>query len=263
VDISVVSLTWNSAKYVDRFLESLTGALEVGGFDYEVFVIDNGSADGTSDTLKRWAARNPRIKPILLSKNTGTTFSRNIGILSSTGRYIAIMDSDMEVPPDAFIKWVKGFEEIPSDKVGIVAPKLLYPDGSLQISARRFPTIASKVARLFDIRWLIERADVWSGVNEGKIVPVPYAISAAWLVNRNAVRDIGLLDERIFYAPEDAEYCTRMWSKGWEVWYYPKAEIIHHTQRITKKKPLSLMGLKHIIGLLYYWIKAANYFIGW
>lgn len=255
MDVSVITLTWNSEKYVEKFLETLFEDLKASRLSYELFVIDNGSVDSTLDILRSWRKEENGLYIIPLTKNTGTTFSRNIGLRASQGRYIAILDSDMEIPRVTFAKWIKAFDNIPSDRVGIVAPKLVYPDGTLQISARRFPTMASKIARLFDIKLLQKKVDIWPGVAEGKIVPVPYAISAAWLIKREAFEEVGYLDENIFYAPEDAEYCTRMWSKGWEVWYYPDPYIIHHTQRITKKKPFSKMGWRHIEGLLYYWLK--------
>lgn len=68
-----------------------------------------------------------------------------------------------------------------------------------------------------------------------KITTVDYAISAAWFLKRSVFDEVGLLDEKIFYAPEDAEFCARLWRKGYEVWYYPKVTIIHDAQRITKK----------------------------
>jgi len=262
MDVSVITLTWNSEKYISAFIGTLINDLRNTGWEYEIFVIDNGSKDSTLDILHSWELIESNLRVIKMKKNVGTTRSRNIGLRLSSGKYIVILDSDMEIPKGSLEKWIEGFKIIPSKNIGLIAPKLVYPDGTLQISARRFPTIASKFARLFDIEWLQERTDIWPEVIEEKIVPVPYAISAAWIVKREVFEDIGLFDEHIFYAPEDAEFCTRMWSNNWEVWYYPKAQIIHHTQRITKKRPFSKLGIKHIEGLLYYWIKYGIYYGG-
>jgi GT2 family glycosyltransferase len=79
-------------------------------------------------------------------------------------------------------------------------------------------------------------------------------------VPRETFDRAGVLDERIFYAPEDVEFCARCWRHGLKVWYYPAVEIVHNCQRITSKKPLSMLGLSHMKGLVRYWWEYNSFF---
>ncbi|MBO8139984.1 MAG: glycosyltransferase [Thermosipho sp. (in: Bacteria)] len=256
VDVSIISLTWNSERYLESFLASLFADLENSGLKYEILIIDNGSKDKTKDILKSFSNKYPsKLVVIPLGKNMGTTFTRNIGIRMSTGEYIAILDSDTIISKNFFKNILNAFEKIPSKNIGIIHPKLVFPDGTFQESARRFPTLSTKILRLLDIEKLRTKNESIPEVLNNEIIPVDYAISAAWFLKKEIFEKVGLLDEAIFYAPEDAEFCARLWDNGYEVWYYPKVEIIHDAQRLTKKKPFSKLGLSHLNGLIRFWRK--------
>ena len=77
----------------------------------------------------------------------------------------------------------------------------------------------------------------------GKVCKIEYAISACWIFRKELLEKIGYLDETIFYSPEDAEYCARVWLNDLEVWYYPKVKIIHFGQRLSRKKFLNCFFL--------------------
>jgi GT2 family glycosyltransferase len=64
---------------------------------------------------------------------------------------------------------------------------------------------------------------------------------------------VGYLDEKIFYSPEDIDYALRVWLAGYCVLYYPALTVLHHTQQITHKKPLSKTSISHFFGLVYYY----------
>ena len=81
--------------------------------------------------------------------------------------------------------------------------------------------------------------------------PVDYLMSACWLIRPDVLAKTGLLDDEIFYAPEDAEYCIRVWKTGFQVAFCPRATIIHEWQRLSKKKLVSKMNWEHIKGLAY------------
>lgn len=254
-DVTIISLTWNSEKYVKKFLDSLLDDLRTSGLSFEVIIIDNGSTDSTINILREYRSKEPNLIYIPLGKNMGTTFSRNIAIRMATGKYIGILDSDIVIPKGVIQKIINAFHEIPSNRIGIIHPKLIYPDGTFQESARRFPTFWIKIARLLGWEKIRRKLESIEEVLSEKITTVEYAISAAWFLERSVFDKVGLLDEKIFYAPEDAEFCARIWKNGMEVWYYPKVEIIHDAQRITKRRPLSKLGIVHILGLLRFWIK--------
>jgi len=256
--VSGVVLTWNSARYIERCLQSLVADAEKGRLESEIFVVDGGSSDGTWEILSRLAHANPKIKPIQLGKNLGTTASRNIAIRQARGDFLLILDSDAEVRPEALRRLCAALEESP--KAGIAAPRLFYPDGSVQISCKRFPVTLGKIlkfAPVGSLQRLGERTEAYPpeiyAEDFRRVVRVDHCISACWLVRREALEDVGLLDERIFYSPEDVDYCLRMWLAGWEVLYVPSAEVVHHAQRKSHKS--LRIAFVHAQGLIYYFRK--------
>jgi len=256
--ISAVILTWNSARYIERCLRTLIEDAHRADLASEVFVVDGGSTDGTLEILSRLAQETAELQVIELGRNLGTTVSRNIALKRARGNYLLVLDSDTEILPGALKTLWKALEE--NYQAGIASPRLLYSDGSVQPSCKRFPTALIKICKFLPFSWLQrlgEKAELYSPevYSEGfkDVVWVDHCISACWLVKREALETVGLLDEKIFYAPEDVDYCLRMWLAGWEVVYVPTARVIHYTQRRSHK---SLhMAWIHARGLAYYFYK--------
>jgi len=254
--ITAIILTWNSRGHVGRCLDTLERT--AAGMPVEVFVVDNGSTDGTADIV---AARSPATRfaafhLIRLATNRGTTWSRNLAIRQSRGRYLLVLDADAEVLPGAVETLVGEVRD--QARVGIVGPRLLGPDGSTQPGCKRFPTLRTKILKVLpgaQPQGLARDDELYAqALYEGDAVrDVDYCISAAWLVNVAAVREVGLLDEQIFYAPEDVDYCLRMWQQGWRVRYHPGARVIHHTQRASYRSVR--MMLLHAWGLVHHFRK--------
>lgn len=261
--ISAIILTWNSEKHIENCIHTLLADARRSKKELNVFVIDNGSKDRTLKILDQLRKKYFNIHAIKLSKNLGTTSSRNIAIRNSRSKYVFILDSDTEVQPNTLKILVDTIEK--GKRIGIAAPRLLYPDGSVQHSCKRFPTAKIKLLKLLPWKKIKRLADIdelYNPViyskNFSQIVETDHCISAAWMLNSQAIRDVGLLDEKIFYAPEDIDYCLRMWLKGWKVVYNPKATVIHYTQRASYTKPL--IAWRHIKGLIYFFRKY-NYWI--
>lgn len=256
-DLSVISLTMNSEAYIERFLHTLTDDINACNIDTEIIIAENGSCDRTVDIIESYRRQYPFITLIKLDRNFGTTKPRNLGIRRAVGKYVLIIDSDTEIPLGTLEKLVDSFDKIPVDikDIAIVHPRLVYPDLTFQESARRFPTIFTKIFRFLNLSAARSRDESIQAVLQEKITPVDYAASAAWLIPRVIFDVVGLLDERIFYSPEDLEFCIRCWQKGFTVWYYPHATIIHHSQRMTVKHPLSSQGIDHIRNLIKLWLK--------
>lgn len=262
VALSAVTLTWNSERHIERMARSLLADAERAGVATELIVVDNGSCDATLDKLGRLQREDHRLKLIALGDNYGTTVSRNAGIRAARGDLVLIIDSDTEVVPGSLGSLVAARDRLPvaPERLGIVAPRLTYPNGDFQESARRFPTLRTKIYRMLDIESSRRRDESIPDVLAGRATPVDYAISAAWLVPREVFARIGLLDERIFYAPEDVEFCARCWRSGYEVWYDPEVTVIHDCQRVTNKRPLSVLGLSHARGLARLWSEYGMWF---
>jgi len=258
MDLSFIILTWNSERFIEPCLSSIAACLQDAGLNYEVFVVDNGSSDRTSAMLRTYAEQHPGvIKPIYLAENRGTTVSRNLALRKAAGRYLCVIDSDVELSPGLFQPLIEVLGEQPG--IGMVVPRITYPSGRWQKSYDRFPTFADKVKRLLWLR-KIERQEGLAEQNQVQVRPVDYAISAFWLCKREVLENVGFLDEKIFYAPEDVDYCLRLWQAGYTIQYVPTVSVIHHTQEISRGCKFNRAKLSHIAGLLYLFYKHGYFF---
>lgn len=244
--VSAVILSFNSARYLEDCLNALIAALGSHDEADEIFVVENGSSDGSADILRRLEADHPGlVHGIYNAENLGTTVSRNQALRRATGRYVLILDSDATVAPGTLEPLIARLDADPS--IGLLAPKLTYPDGRLQMSTDVFPTLTRKVARFFALKAMEQAA----AEAPSAPVEVDYAISAFWLLPRAAVDKVGLLDEAIFYSPEDVDYCLRIWEAGLRIVYDPTVSAIHDAQELSRGAKLSKFLLRHVGGLFY------------
>ncbi len=260
-DLSYIIITYNDAGRLPRAIASATLAGVGSGLDYEIIVADNGSTDHTPAVLEAFGqVLGKRLVSLPLGRNTGTTFGRNRALEASRGRFLCVMDSDAELLATDLRPVLALLDAFP--EIGILGPAIRMPDGSLYNSVKLLPTLADKLLKLPGIflrRPTINR-DWYPDFPFSGLRTVHSAISCCWLLTRAAWRRIGPLDERIFYAPEDVDYCLRAWENGLAVVYYPYLEVLHHTRQISHRNPLSATALSHLKGLLYYLGKHGYWF---
>jgi len=250
VRLSSVVLSWNSARHIETCVLSLLR--EAAGHSDEVWVVDNGSTDGTVAILERLEREHPTcVNVIYLKSNAGTTVSRNLALRQVRGGYVAIIDSDVIVPEGTLSPLIARLAGDPS--CGLLAPRLVYPNGQLQMSTDVFPTIFRKLSRLFMLRAMERRLD--SDRNPQQLRSVDYAISAFWMMRRDVLTAVGLLDEEIFYSPEDVDYCLRVWKAGYTVMYDPAVHAVHCAQEISRRFRPTRAAASHALGLLYLFYK--------
>lgn len=266
--IHFVILTWNSEKVIGRCLDSLLAFRQIESI---IYIVDNGSTDQTRRVIEEKKKNHDlihNISIIPLEKNIGTTRSRNIALrkiltVAKEGDYICVLDSDTEINENAMMTLICELEKDPRN--GIIGPQMYGATGELQLSARNVPTINEKILNVVSNRNLHKQQKEMQEHNQKKenpTYPVGYLLSACWLMRPSLLEKIGLLDENIFYAPEDAEFCIRVWESGQRVLYCPNAKILHHWQRLSRKKLFSKHNIEHIKGLLYmfgkyrYWLSA-------
>ena len=257
MNFSVVILSFNSNRTLGRCLEQTLNALLEFGSENEVFVVDNGSTDGSVEVIELLAKKHDKVlKPILFDENTGTTFSRNAALKRATGDYIIVLDSDAYLSNDSLKVLVNYLKENPS--AGLVTPRLVFEDGRFQLSFDEFPTLVRKFQRFLFLRKIEARLHKMEKLV--KPIDVDYAISACWMIRRDAFERVGLFDEGIFYSPEDVDYCIRMWSAGYKITYVPSAEIIHDAQELSRGFRLSIFHFSHLKGLFYLFKKHKYFF---
>ncbi len=158
--------------------------------------------------------------------------------------------------PSSLAEMVRFLDAHP--RVAIVGPRLIYPDGSLQYSCRKFPSLPGKLLRQLPLK--VRRTFPLAVEEEMQLLdrstaqPVDYVIGACQLIRMATLGQIGLLDERMFYGPEDVDLCLRAWQHGWEVYYLPSSVVVHDEQRVTRRVP-GTITLKHAAALMYYFWK--------
>lgn len=250
--VSIIILTWNTKDFLTACLDSLKRFKSDIG--YEVIVVDNGSTDNTIEYLEE---NYPYVKSIRNEKNLGTS-ERNKGIMAATGKYIAFIDSDIEfIEENTFDKLISILD---SDiRIGLVSPKLILDNGETQLSCKNFLSVYTPILRRLDFISAIKETELYkkqlmADWDHNAVREVDYTVAAFWVFKKEVVDKIGMLDTNIFYAPEDVDYCIRVWKGGFRVVYVPHAKVKHHYQRITRKI-FSKITWEHIKGLVYYFRK--------
>ena len=249
MDLSFIILTWNSEKYIEKCLSSIVESLESSLLNYEVLIADNGSQDNTITFIKE--QKGTKVRLIELGRNTGTTYPRNLAVKKAKGEYLCIMDSDVEIFPGTIESLILDLKKDRS--VGLVVPKLIYPGGNLQKSTDQFPTALQKAYRYFFLKKIEAKENKKKNLNRPTFVD--YAISALWVTKRSTFMQVGLLDEKIFYSPEDVDFCLRLWKTEYKILFDPRTFATHHTQEISRGFKLNKAFFYHIKGLGYYFMK--------
>jgi N-acetylglucosaminyl-diphospho-decaprenol L-rhamnosyltransferase len=222
-DVSAIIVNWNTHDLLAQCLASLLDT--IGSLDMEVLVVDNASSDGSQAMV---GSRFPDVRLIENKENVGFARANNQAIALSRGRYALMINSDAIATPgaiQAMVDWADA-----ESHAGIVGAQLLNPDGSFQASHTSFPTlwqeflILTGLGRLLRGRWYPSRGPMQ---DRGPQL-VDYVEGACLLVRRQAMEEVGGLDEGYFMYAEEVDWCYAMKQGGWQVWYQPNARIIHY-----------------------------------
>jgi len=224
--IDLVIVNYKSTDFLHTCLSSVYDNLN--GTKVNVHVFDNGSHDHVEmiETIF------PKTSLFRHHCNLGFSGGVNQVLKKTSSPYIVILNPDTIVFEDFFESVIAFMERNPD--VGILGPKVMNPDQSIQASARAFPTFYSAfcgrkslLTRMFPKNGFT-CANLLSNTSDGKTpMEVDWVSGACMVVKRKALDDVGLLDENFFLYWEDVDWCKRMWNKGWKVTYYPQATIQH------------------------------------
>jgi len=236
-DVSIVIVAWNVQQYVVDCLRSIERECTMPGI--EVLVVDNGSSDGTAEAVER---EFPNVRLIRSKTNLGFTKGNNLAIRQSHGRYVCLVNSDVLVLPNCFEELVAFMDARP--EVGMVGPRVLNGDRSLQRSCYPFQSYRGEFLQTLGMDPLFPRASSSPNNNvddgpESEPRPVQVLKGCFVMVRREAMDDVGLMDESLFFYGDDFDWCKRFWAKGWKVMYYPHAETIHYHAGSTERAPIN------------------------
>jgi N-acetylglucosaminyl-diphospho-decaprenol L-rhamnosyltransferase len=237
VDLSIVIVNWNVQKLLRRCLLSLsrgeapvapTPAAAQPELAYEVIVVDCASSDGSAEMVR---SEFPWVRLIASDENLGYARGNNLGLAEATGHYLLILNPDTQIVDDALATMTRYLDAHPA--VGALGPQLRFPDGTLQSSRRRFPSLSTafcestllhqwfpnnRAARHYHL--VDHPADVTQQVD--------WLVGAALMIRREAWQQVGPLDEGFFMYFEELDWCRRCRAAGWEIHYLPAAQITHH-----------------------------------
>jgi len=239
-DLSIIILNYKTKGLLRQCIKGIQ--LLNLKYDYEIIVVDNNSGDSS---VKMMREDFPNIKCIVSKENRGCAAGNNLGIKESQGKYVMILNPDIAVFSGVIEKMIEFIDN--HTDVGIVAPKLINPDGSRQISCFRFPSFIIPIYRRTPLGKLPFakkklREYLMLDYNFKEVNDVDWVLGACMLVRKSAIEKVGLMDERFLLYFEDVDWCRQFWEAGFRVCYLNNLEIVHYHQRLSAENP----GLKGI-----------------
>ncbi len=271
IDISVVILNFNTRSLTKLCLDSLKRS-KLGSYTMEIIVCDNDSTDGTLEMVKK---EFPDVIWIQNKENVGFAAGNNPGIRKAKGRYIVLLNSDTEVEPKAIRSMITFMDSHP--KAGAATCKLMLMDGTLDPACHRgLPTPWNACTYYAKLEKLFPKVKLFSGYHQlykdlSTIHEVDCISGAFFLVRREVIETVGLLDEEYFMYGEDIDWAYRIKEAGWQIWFNPKVTVLHkkkqsgrsHSSRERRIKTQTFFITYNKLFYIKHYEKKYPWFITW
>jgi GT2 family glycosyltransferase len=219
-DLSVIVVNWNTKELLLNCIESFYQTVQ--GLTSEIFVVDNGSSDGSADSVRGGF---PEIELIENERNLGFAKANNDALRRRKGRYALLLNTDVILTDGAVKELVEFMDRNPT--VGIAGGQLINGDGSRQNSFDNFPSLATGAFNKSLLKILFPKRYPSKRVNYTDPVDVQSVIGACMIVRSQSIEEVGMLDENYFFFLEETDWCYRMQRDGWRVCHIPQARIVH------------------------------------
>ena len=244
-DLSIIIVSWNVRDLLHRCLYTINESLSAGKgkqLSSQVIVVDNASDDGTVDMLRQ---EYPDAQLIANDENLGFTIGNNQGMAAADGRYVLLLNPDTEVVGDALGEMVAHMEDHP--RVGALGPQLLYADGQVQSSRRRFPSLKTAFLESTPLQQRFPRSSLLNeyymlDCDDQETQDVDWLVGACLMMRRTTLEGVGLLDERFFMYSEEMDWCYRAKQLDWRVIYLPSAQVVHHEGKSSEQ----VLPVRHV-----------------
>jgi GT2 family glycosyltransferase len=232
MDLSIVIVNWNTQDLLVKCLSSISDDLSAApGLTAETIVVDNASHDDSVSTVRR---QFPWVRLVPNETNVGFARANNQAIQLSQGRYILLLNSDTELCQGALSILVAFMES--HSIAGAAGAQLLNGNGSRQISCHPLLTPWREFWRLIFIDWLWPRATYnmrrWSLKTPHEVEVIK---GACLMLRREALGQVGLLDEQYFMYTEEMDLCYRLRQAGWKLYWVPEAQVIHYGEQSSRQ----------------------------
>jgi GT2 family glycosyltransferase len=224
-ELSISVVSYRTPVLLRRCLSALE--TERAQLDLDLTVVDNASGDGSAEMVR---TDFPWVHLIRNERNAGFGKAHNQAMRSAAGRYLLVLNSDA-IPRSGALRTLIDFLDA-HPRVAVAGPKLRYPDGTVQPSRRRFPTLATlflestQLQRLSPDNAVLRRYYV-ADRSDDELQKVDWLVGACLCVRASATAEVGLFDERFFMYSEELDWCRRFRAAGWGVAYVPAAEVVH------------------------------------
>jgi hypothetical protein len=232
-ELCIVIVNYNTRDLLRACLKSVFASRGVDRL--MVFVVDNASPDDSAAMVR---AGFPQVRLIANAQNMGYATANNLALRQSHARYVLLLNPDTVLPPEVLAQAMAFMESHPN--AGVVGPKLVRADGSLDLACRRsFPTPAVSCYRMLGLSKLFPQSRLFGRYNLTYLDPdqtteVDAVVGAFMLVRGELLTQVGLLDEQFFMYAEDLDWCKRIkealnprTGQHWQVWYYPAITVLH------------------------------------
>jgi GT2 family glycosyltransferase len=225
MDLSICTANLNTKELLHQYLKSLYE--NTSGLGLEVIVVDNGSTDGSVEMLQQAF---PQVRLFQNQTNIGVSKAYNQAFRATCGRYVACLNTDIIVLPNALFTMYQFLEDHPA--VGAVGCKLLNADGSLQHSCGHTPTLLGLTFQSLGLSRLFPRNKFFARFlmtywDHDEVRQVDQPAAACFMMRRQALEEVGLFDEQFFVYFEDVDWCYRAKMAGWPIYFLPQAQVIH------------------------------------
>lgn len=249
-DLSIIILNYNTSDWLENVLSSIE-AFPIKKNELEVIVVDNASSDNSVQVVRE---QFPQVKLVQSTDNGGFAKGNNQGIKVATSRFVMLLNSDAEFTAktdlDACIRYLDEHEG-----VGVLTPKLILPDGSIDLASHRGePTPWAAFSYFSGLEKLIPNSTLFGQYHQtwqdfNTVHEIEACSGAAMIVRSSAIAEVGLLDENFFMYAEDLDWCKRFRDQGYTVIFFPKCEIIHHKYKSGQNKKPEVVNPENFLNI--------------
>ena len=229
--LSIAIIHYETPMLLRQCLTALFAGCEA--LPFEVMVIDNASRRAPVGDLPKAF---PDVAFHVNATNVGFAAACNQAMAMATGRYVLVLNPDIIIHRAALDNLVAFMDAHPD--AGVCGPQLVYPNGELQLSCRRFPSLWVLLLRIFRLDGVMPRpvrSYLMADWDHAQVREVDWVIGGCMMLRREAVAEIGFLDDGFFMYYEDIDLCYRLKQAGWRVYYTPEVSAVHHHQRMSAR----------------------------
>lgn len=261
MDLSIIIVSWNVKELLKKCLQSIYDKTQ--GLEFEVFVVDNASKDGSALMV---ASKFTEVNLIASNENLGFAKANNLALEQAQGKYVLFLNPDTELTENSFKVILDLMEQ--DEKIALSTCQLIYPDGTLQKNIKNNPNLCDQILILLKLHHFFQtkclnrylaKNFIYEKEQEAKQI-----MGAFMFARTKVIKEIGGFDTDYFIWWEDLDLCKRIQDLGQKIIYTPKTKVIHHEAKsfeqqmsLEKQKRfnrgMAIYFKKHV-GLLSYWI---------